>query len=87
MEYKWVDWTFNTDLWSKTIARAIELYGKDDFAEICGLSDTTVYNWSVGRYTEGFNWPSMHNFLKITNLLDLNPMKFFVLESENHDNP
>ncbi len=80
IEYKWVNWTFDRVLWSEVIKSAIEKYGIDDLAEISEVSTSTLYNWSIGRYQRGFEWPHMVNFLKLTNLLDLDPRKFFALE-------
>ena len=80
--YKWVNWTFNTELWTMTIKHAIEIHGVSDLAQISELDESTLLNWSRGRYTREFRWPHMLNFLKLTNLLDLNPSVFFVLESE-----
>jgi len=82
IEYKWVNWTFDRALWSETMDRAIEKYGIEDLAEIAELDASTLNNWANGRYKGAFKWPHMVNFLKLTNLLDLDPRKFYCLEDE-----
>jgi hypothetical protein len=80
--YKWVNWTFDRDLWSQTIDHAVKLHGISDLAEMTGLSEAILLNWQRGYFHKEFPWPHMSNFLMLTNLLDLDPRKFFVLEDE-----
>jgi len=79
IEYRWVDWTFFSALWSETIQAAVEKVGKSDLAELLEVNEKTIDNWAMGRWTDAFRWPSMFNFLKVVNLLDLDPRKFFEL--------
>jgi len=80
MEYKWVDWIFNKRLWAQVINRAVEVHGLSELAELIEVSETTLTFWGQMRYKDGFEWPHMSNFLKVTNLLDLDPRRFFELE-------
>jgi len=82
IEYKWIDWGFNRDLWAESIAKAIELHGILDLAEMLAIDPTTLDSWAKNRYYKGFNYPSMTNFIKVVNLLNLNPARFWALECE-----
>lgn len=77
---KLVQWTFNHALWSASIATINEQMGVEFMAEYLGLSESILKSWAKGRYSEGFQHPSMSNFLKVCDSADLDPSEFFVLE-------
>lgn len=75
--YKYVNYEFNFAFWSQTVARAIESHGVQVLAELLEVSEEILINWSKGRYTETFAYPRMTNFLKVCNLLEIEPLQFF----------
>lgn len=80
-KYVVVAWEFNTALWADTIATQMVNFGQD-LPAMTGVDKSTLNNWAKERYTEGFNWPSMVNFIRVCNLFDLNPDEFFILEDK-----
>jgi hypothetical protein len=76
---KLVQWNFNHALWSASMATIIEQMGVEFMAEYLGLSESILNSWARGRYAEGFQHPSMSNFLKVCDSVDLDPSEFFVL--------
>jgi len=82
IEYKWLDWNFNRDLWAETVSKAIDAHGLLDLAEMLDIDHSSLGSWAKNRYYKGFNYPSMTNFLKVVNLLNLNPAHFWALEQE-----
>ncbi len=81
-KYRLVDWDFDQTLWAQSIDAAANKIGQKELAEFIGVSPTTIRNWRVGRWTEDFTWPAMHNLLKVCNMLDLDPREFFNLEDK-----
>lgn len=79
-KYGLYNFTFDKMWWSALMARAASEIDKDVLAEMLNISASAIHNWSVGRYAEGFEHPSMSNFLRICNMLDVDPREFFVLE-------
>jgi len=63
---------------------AIEGSGIDDktLGDYLGVSSDTIKRWRTAKYKEGesFAHPSMSNFLKLCNALDLNCHSFFKLD-------
>lgn len=79
-EYRLYNWLFDLDRW----ALALEQSGLTD-AEIAAFADvdeSTVNNWRKLRYGNPrvAQHPSMGNFLKVCNHLDLDPREFFMLD-------
>lgn len=77
--YRVVAWTFDTKAWGAAINEAREALGKD-LPEFLQVDRATSENWGKERYTGTFTWPSMGNFLRVCNLLDLDVRDFFILE-------
>lgn len=77
-----VSWAFDTKAWGTAISTAREALGKS-LPEFLEVDRASCENWEKGRYTGDFRWPSMKNFFKICNLLDLDPRDFFILEDED----
>lgn len=82
IKYSLVDWDFNGPLWARSIDDAANKIGQKELAEFLDVNPTTIRNWRIGRFAEGFEWPAMHNFLKVVNLLDLDAREFFTLEDK-----
>ncbi len=82
MRYKLVNWTFDYSLWAAAIDRAATEIGQKELAAMLDVNPTTIRNWRIGRWTEDFTWPAMHNLLKVVNLLDLDPREMFTLEDK-----
>lgn len=80
IEYAWKNWRFNRVLWARMMARAIEIHGVHDIAEMLVIDAATMESWSKNRYYRGFNYPSMTNFIAVCNLLDIDPRSCFELE-------
>ena len=53
----------------------------EELCEIMIIDQSTLRNWITGQYDKSkFPHPSMSNFLKVCNWLDLDPREFFKLE-------
>lgn len=70
---------FDTVAWSSLINRLINMFETmTEASAIAGVHPTTLGNWRDQNYgDEGFNHPSMSNFLRICNLMDADPADFF----------
>lgn len=77
--YRSINWEFNGELF----AQKLQAMSEDDItaaAELMGVTRTAFYRWARNKYDNEFPFPRMHNFLRLCNLLDLDPRDFFVLE-------
>ena len=74
-----IDWEFDMQAWSKAIALGIETIGYKDLAALLDLDPSTLSNWKNTLVHEKFPHPSMSNFVKVCNLLDLDPRDFWRL--------
>lgn len=75
-------WEFDLKAWAQAMIEATNEMGVDFVAQCLGVSPKTVTNWSTpdnSAYSE-FPHPSMSNFIKTCNELDLDPRSFFCLE-------
>lgn len=82
IKYSLVKWEFNKGAWAQAIATAVDEFGVDVVAGLTGVAPNTVRNWSMmyqSSYGE-FPYPSMHNFIKTCNELDLDVRDFWILE-------
>ena len=77
IKYKVVPWEFNHVAWSAAMAQIVDSGDMEALAELTELSTAAIRNWAKGVYTEGYQYPRMTNFLKICNVLDINPQEFF----------
>lgn len=75
--YKHVSFEFHSALWAETIADALRLHGVEVIAELLDMTPQGLEAWGEDRWTENYRYPRMTNFLKVVNLLDLNPAHFF----------
>lgn len=80
IRYSLINWSFNKELWGNVIASAAREFGEEAFAEMVGVDKKTVQNWAAIARREKHQWPAMHNFMIVINLLDLTPSDFFILE-------
>jgi len=76
-KYKFVNYEFNFDVWSSTMRLLVERGDAPVVSELLGMSESIIINWAKGRWTEGFKYPNMTNFLKVCNLLEIEPLQFF----------
>jgi len=76
---KLVKWTFHTNAWSQAITNAAREIGPE-LGELLGVDKATVSNWSRNKWTGQLQWPNMSNFLRVCDLLDLDPREFFIYE-------
>lgn len=75
--HKTVSWEFHSALWAETIADAIKTHGAETIAELLDMTQGGLEAWGEERWTENYRYPRMTNFLKVCNLLDLQPSHFF----------
>jgi len=77
VKYVNANWIFDNGRFGEAVLRACDQYGISDIAEMCDVSDSTIYNWSHGHWHKEAPYPNMTNFLIFCNLMDLNPSLFF----------
>jgi len=70
---------FDKSAWTKAM-KTIMPHDVPDFAEMFGISKSTLNNWRLGHYHAETPYPSMTNFIDICNWLDLNPQTFFIID-------
>ncbi len=70
---------FDKAAWGRAISQANEDMGSD-LPEYLGVSRQCIRTWSVADYAQGYEHPSMFNFLRVCDLCDLNPSDFFTWE-------
>lgn len=78
----YVNWEFDTAKWAEAIAEACKQHGAGTIAALTGCSVGVISSWRNGNYKVGFEYPSMTLFMRVCNLLDLNPQDFFKVELE-----
>jgi len=76
-KYKFVNYEFNFDFWAMNMRLIVERGDAPVVAELMGISESIIVNWGKGRWTEGFKYPNMTNFLKMCNFLEIEPLQFF----------
>ncbi len=77
---KLVAWGFNTDLFSRSIVSLSDSFTIAEIAELVGVTPSCIKAWSRGHYSDGFEHPSMSNFLIVCDELDMDPREFFSQE-------
>lgn len=77
---KLVLWAYNTKLFSDCLNELLKDFTLAEVAEIVGVTPSCIKSWANGHYSDGFNHPSMSNFLVVCDQLDLDPREFFVQE-------
>jgi hypothetical protein len=80
-EYKHMNWVFDADAFAEMLRDRVSDTDMPAFAELLGVSVSIVRGW-IARYSRGteFDHPHMSNFLKVCNLLDVDPRLFFGVE-------
>ena len=73
-----VPYMFNFALWGETISVWRDKVGAQFLADYLGVNKATIAQWGKpnSAYSD-FPHPSMHNFLKVCNELELRPSDFF----------
>lgn len=79
-KYRHVDYVFDRHLWSLVISSLVGEYGVEDICELLDVSDSTLYNWGMNVHHDDYPHPRMSNWLKVCNLLDINPASFVTTE-------
>jgi len=77
--YRIVPIVFDTEKWQE-LMRSVRDEDVDVVAGLIGCASGTVKAWRSVHNKQDFPHPSMHNFLKTCNALDLNPQEFFILD-------
>lgn len=76
-----VPYIFNFALWGEVVASYREKVGAQFLADYLQVNKSTIMQWSKPNSAyEDFPHPSMHNFLKVCNELNLRPSDFFTTE-------
>lgn len=84
-KYILVSFRFDTEKWSRTIAR-IERADRPTFALYIGVNENTLRTWANLKRHQEFPFPSMSAFIATCNAFDLNPSDFFVLNTPEDKN-
>lgn len=71
-------WEWNTQNWSSAMRDAYAELG-DDLYEYVGLSKGRVQQWINNTTSAGSEHPGMGVFLRICDLLELDPSDFFIM--------
>jgi hypothetical protein len=81
--YKVYNFRFDLERFGYDLKRC-KFVNDKTLAAMLGLDASTVNNWkNHARSNTETPYPSMTNFLKVCNLLDLDPREYFVLETDN----
>jgi len=81
IKYAIHDFEFDTERFAAVLQAGIVEGNVQFVANMLSIDASTLYNWRSGRYVGvKFPYPTMTNFLKIVNLLDLNPSDYFRLK-------
>lgn len=76
--YTHMDWSFDGVAFARDLT-AMSITDMQAAGELLGVSWQTIRRWQTGQYDNQFNFPRMSNFLKLCNLLDLDPRDYFTL--------
>lgn len=79
IKYGIYNFEFDTVKWAALISRALSGIDRAVLAEMLNVSESALYNWSIGRVDHNFPHPNMSNFIRICNMLDVDPRDFFVI--------
>lgn len=80
IEYKIYNWTFDSERWAGVLDRVSLEIDDRTLGEVLGVGRSTVNNWRNRAYRlSEFDFPSMSNFIKVCNALDLDPRDFYTL--------
>jgi hypothetical protein len=78
--YRLFNWRFNIVAFAADLERC-DFVSNYELAALLGVDDTTISNWKHRAYASGpAPYPNMTNFMKVCNLLDLDPRNYFVLD-------
>lgn len=78
-KHKVVPMEFDSAAWAIIVQRACDMIDIQVLADMLGVSVGCVKHWRNNKYPDGFEYPSMTNFIRACNLLDADPRDFFVL--------
>lgn len=79
-KYVWIPFQFDMGAFGADMRRAIDSHGSVFIAALLEIDHSTLENWANGVYdNRRFPHPSMTNFLKACNTLNLDPRDYFRL--------
>lgn len=80
IEYKIYNWAFDSVKWAGVLDLVALEIDDRTLGEILGVDRSTVNNWRKRAYRlSEYDFPSMSNFIKVCNVLDLDPRDFYAL--------
>lgn len=75
------DWVFAWQEWADALRAALKDFTKEELAEIMEVHSHTILSWSGDEpHNDDTPYPSMTNFIKVCNMLDLDPRKFWYIK-------
>jgi len=77
--YRMMDYAFDNVAFSAAIKAMHEHFSWQELSDLMGISKSTLNNWANGNWAPEFPHPHMSNFLLVCNMLDLNPVDFFLM--------
>jgi len=81
--YKVFNFRFDLERFGYDLKRC-DFVNDTTIAAMLGVDGTTIHNWkNRAQANTTTPYPNMTNFLKVCNLLDLDPRDYFVLEHQD----
>ena len=80
--YDWLDWEFDVEAWARALNAALRHMSAIELAELLEIDHTTVLMYASGKLHPDTPYPQMTKFIKVCNLLDLDPRSFWSLEEK-----
>ncbi len=80
IKYRITDFIFDMDKFGYDLRRCA-FVSDSQLEALLSVDRTTIINWKSGAYQRASDTPhpNMRNFLKVCNLLDLDPRDYFIL--------
>lgn len=77
-KYVVMNFRFDDEKWSETL-KTIRTEDMMEFSQVIGVDRSTLVNWRNRAHKGAFPHPSMSNFIKACNWLDVDPRDYFTL--------
>lgn len=72
---------FDSEKWANLIVQLVAMFETvKEAATMTETSDTALHTWMRENFSGEFRYPNMTNFLRICNLMDVDPADFFTWE-------
>lgn len=69
---------FDSEKWANLIVKFVAMFDTiREAAAMAETSDTALHTWMRQSFAGEFRYPNMTNFIKICNLMDVDPSDFF----------